>query len=91
MFIIIYIRQINLKHEDENVFVTRATQRGDRKPKWFNLKSSGKHTIQAGIRLYNALPLHIKSIKAPDVFKIKLKAYLVDKCFYKIIDFCPNF
>ena len=65
---------------------TRAGQE-EHPIKRFKLRSSEKHTEHAGWTLFNALPASIKKSKNYDEFKIKLKTFLTDKCFYSVNDF----
>jgi bisphosphoglycerate-dependent phosphoglycerate mutase len=96
-YVILYARdQDSLKKQDNipcTVRSTRARAVGDPRPQQtkVRLRSTIKqHTIQAGIRLNNALPKSLRTITGK-VFKCKLKSFLIEKCFYSIKDFCPDF
>lgn len=41
-----------------------------------------------GAKFYNSLPTSLKEIDSLPTFKIKLKKFLIDKCFYDHNDFC---
>jgi hypothetical protein len=96
-YVILYVRdQEGFKIHDNHPCTARSTRArtlGDPRPEQtkFRLKSTmNQHTIQAGLRLHNALPKSLRIITGKE-FKSKLKSFLVEKCFYTIKDFCPHF
>nr|CAI5833009.1 unnamed protein product [Callosobruchus analis] len=46
-----------------------------------------KSPILAGCQFFNLLPQHLKNCVSESIFKRKLKALLVDKCFYDLKEF----
>ena len=46
-----------------------------------------QHLGYNGVRLYNSLPEYFKSFRKLDVFRRKVKSYLLEKCYYKVSDF----
>ena len=50
-------------------------------------ESSYKSPKVCGVRFFNLLPIEIKNISNFKSFKIFLKQYLVNKCFYSVNEF----
>ena len=53
-----------------------------------NLTLVQRGVLHSGIKIYNHLPMHIKSLsKDPKHFKLKLKSFLLEQTLYSVEEF----
>lgn len=75
------------RREDKRALNMTLRKGGDIAPIWMRLKRSRKLTHVMGPEVYNCLPVNIKNSVSDNVFKIKLKNWLIQRTFYSVAEF----